>query len=423
MQRMSTAAGEVFKQCVTRYLDGHGRRVKAGTPGARKVIEESTKWYGRVQDPATGKWRFVPLSKDKQSARKKLVDLETRLARGEAGLVDPYQDTKEGKVQDLLDDYVDGYLTQKGRSEKYRGQTRREVNAVVAGCGAERLADLTVARVDRFLAGLTCSARSKNGYRRSVIGLFNYLVKKDRLPGNLLLKTTRSEEKKGEQKRKRRALKAEELQTLLEAARSRPLREAMTVRRGARKGQLLARVSPEEKARLERVGRHRALLYLTAAMTGWRLKTLRQVKVGYLDLASAGPAASLPGTVMKSGRDFRQPLREDLADELKAWVAESGKGSGDYLFDVPKFSQTCRLLRKDLKRAGIPYQDEAGRYFDFHSFRKCTGSFLRQGKVDPSVSKRFLDHSDIRMTMEVYNDEALLDERTALEAMPRLTVR
>jgi integrase len=158
-------------------------------------------------------------------------------------------------------------------------------------------------------------------------------------------------------------------------------------------------------------------------MTGWRLKTLRQVLVGYLDLTPGPPAAALPAKTLKSGREFKQPLRDDLAAELASWVTESGKGPADLLFDVPRFSQTCRVLRKDLRKAGIPYQDAAGRYFDSHSFRKCTGSFLRQGKVAPSVSKRFLDHSDIRMTMEVYNDEALLDDRTALDAMPRLTVR
>jgi integrase len=72
--------------------------------------------------------------------------------------------------------------------------------------------------------------------------------------------------------------------------------------------------------------------------------------------------------------------------------------------------------------AGIPYKDAHGRYFDFHSFRKCTGSFLRQGGVDPSVSMKLLDHSDIRMTMQVYNDNELLDGKEALKAIPDLTI-
>jgi integrase len=235
MGTMRTAAGELFKQRITCYLDAGGRRVKPDTPGARKVVEESRKWYGRAQDPADGTWRLVPLSRDKQSARKKLADLETKLARGEAGLVDPHEETKSASLPVLVGEYV-ADLAQTGKSERYREQTRREALAVVAGCGAERLCDLTVARVNRFLAGLKCSARNKNCYRRSVIGLCNFLVGKDRLAANPLLKTTRAKEKKGEERRKRRALKAGELQALLHAARRRPLEEAMTVRRGPRRG-------------------------------------------------------------------------------------------------------------------------------------------------------------------------------------------
>jgi integrase len=416
---VETKDGAVFKQRTTRYLDANGRRVGAGTPGSRRVVVESRKWYGRVQDPGTREWRLVPLSKDKQVARKKLADFQTELERGEAGLVDPYKQAKEAPATE----HVEAYLTdlgERGRSERYRKQTRRDIEKVLAACKAQRLADLTADKVNDFLTGLTCSARTKNSYRQAVLGMYNFLVRKKKLPHNPLLLTTR---RKGEAKRKRRALSPEGLQRLLDAARQRPLVEAMTVRRGPRKGRPVARVKPEQRERLERIGRQRSLLYLTAVHTGLRLGALRGLKVGYLHLDSMPPRMELPGRLMKSGRDFKQRIRDDLAAELKAWLAETGKEPADNVFDIPAYSQVSKLLRKDLRKADIPYRDVNGRYFDFHSFRKCTGSFLRQAKVDPSLSMKHLDHSDIRMTMVVYNDEDLLDAEEAVNSIPRLAIR
>jgi hypothetical protein len=54
-----------------------------------------------------------------------------------------------------------------------------------------------------------------------------------------------------------------ELAQLLAVAKSRPLAEVLTVRRGPRKGEAYADVRPEVRERLERLGRERALLYKT----------------------------------------------------------------------------------------------------------------------------------------------------------------
>lgn len=414
---METKDGAVFKQRVTRYLDAAGSRVSADTPGASKVVVESKKWYGRLK--IDGEWKLIPLSKDKGVARSKLAKLETDLARGEAGLIDPFKASKKTPIGE----YVDAYLTdlkELGRSEKYLGQTRREIDTIVGRCEVECLKDLTADKVDGVLTAMTCSARTKNCYRQAVLGLCNYLVRKKKLAANPLFATTR---RKGEKKRRRRALPEDALQKLLDAARQRPLREASIIRRGPRKGQVGARVPEDYRKQLERGGRHRALLYLTAILTGLRYKALRSLRVADLNLDQAVPVLEIPATRMKSKRAYEWPLHEALIKELRLWVAETGKQPDDPVFDLPQYSQTVKLLKKDLAAAGIPYQDMSGRYFDFHSLRKCTGSFLRQGNVDPSVSMRLLDHSDIRMTMEIYNDVELLDAKPALDAMPQLTIR
>jgi hypothetical protein len=40
-----------------------------------------------------------------------------------------------------------------------------------------------------------------------------------------------------------------------------------------------------------------------------------------------------------------------------------------------------------------------GRYADFHSLRKSLGTALRRAGVDVAVSRQFLRHSDVRLTL------------------------
>ncbi len=47
---------------------------------------------------------------------------------------------------------------------------------------------------------------------------------------------------------------------LLDVARRRPLLDAMTIRRGNRKGEVVANLRPETQVKLERLGRERALI-------------------------------------------------------------------------------------------------------------------------------------------------------------------
>jgi integrase len=383
----------------------------------KPVKMKSKKWYARVKDPKTGKWKKVPLSTDKQAARKMLADLETKLARGEAGLFDPHNDTKSAPIGDLICAYLND-LAERGKSARYRQQTERLLKTVCT-TQVHTLDDLTPDYLDAFLSGLTCSARTKNTYRQACLGMCNYLVGKKKLDNPLRLTTRRN----GEVMRKRRALTPENLQKLLTAARQRPFIEQMTIRRGKNKGQLAQKVKPAIRQRLEATGRHRALLYLTAVHTGLRLGSLRKMKVCYLDLDSAACGLYLPAEIMKNRKPFTQPLRADLVAELKAWIQDTGRQPSDLVFDVRSHVQMSKLLKKDLAFAGIPYRDVKGRVFDFHSFRKCKGSFLRQAGVDPAVSMQQLGHTDIRLTMEVYNDEELLLSDEALAATPPLTIR
>src|SRR5262245_37221813 len=99
---MNTKDGEVFKQQITRYFKD-GKRVPAGTPGAEAVVKETKLWYGRVKEPATGKWKLVPLLTDKRLSRKKLEEIERDLECGELALVDQFKSFMRAPIQEHVE--------------------------------------------------------------------------------------------------------------------------------------------------------------------------------------------------------------------------------------------------------------------------------------------------------------------------------
>ena len=114
------------------------------------------------------------------------------------------------------------------------------------------------------------------------------------------------------------------------------------------------------------------------------------------------------------------PLRKDVAGQLRRWFAEGSFAQGDKVF--PKFNELkgAETLRKDLEVPGIPYQDETGRYADFHSLRHCFASILGQSRVSPKVTQSLLRHSTIGLTMDTYTHIGLCDERAAIDSLPEL---
>jgi integrase len=58
--------------------------------------------------------------------------------------------------------------------------------------------------------------------------------------------------------------------------------DASTVRRGRRRGEIAARLRPDQAARLDRLGRERALIDKTMALTGLRKGELALLTVGQL---------------------------------------------------------------------------------------------------------------------------------------------
>jgi integrase len=79
---------------------------------------------------------------------------------------------------------------------------------------------------------------------------------------------------------------------------------------------------PNYVAELERRGRERALIYKTLVLTGLRRGELAALTVGHVELDGPVPYLVLDAADEKAGRGSEVPLRADLADDLRRWVAD-----------------------------------------------------------------------------------------------------
>jgi integrase len=321
----------------------------------------------------------------------------------------------------------------------HRHNVRAYLNRLANDCGFRRLADLNREALERWLAAEAKrgrSARSRNSHRAAIIAFANWCSDTSigRLPSNPFMGLPKADEK-ADPRRRRRSMTEAELARLLDAARRRPLEEALTVRRGKRKGQALAEVTPEVRQRLAAAGRERALIYKALVLTGLRKGELASLTVAQLRLDEPTPYIDLDAADEKNREGNDIIIRDDLAADLRAWLADKlaalqagavGRGepiparlpSTTRVFYVA--SGLDKIFNRDLSAAGISKRDERGRSLDVHALRTTFGTLLGRGGVPLRTVQAAMRHSDPKLTANVYTDPKLLDVRGALDALPRL---
>ncbi len=420
-------------------------RVVVGKDGRNRIAIESPKYIAKYRD-GTGRVREVATGcRDEQAARSVLADLERRAELVKAKVMTPVQSSvglhQDTPIEQHFEAYR-AYLEAAGRCRVYRENVERQLNRLAADCSFSRLSDLSREALERWLVARTregMGPRTRNTYLITVQSFANWCTHPEvrRLVSNPFDGIVKANEEI-DVRRKRRAMSEDELATLLDVARRRPLLDALTVRTGKRKGEVVAKVRPAVRARLESLGRERALLYKTLVLTGLRKSELASLTVGRLSLDGPIPFATLAAADEKNRQGAEIMLRADLARELRDWLAERladlqaeavSKGlpvpvrlSGDApLFNVP--AGLVRILDRDLKAADIPKRDERGRSLDVHALRTTFGTLLSKGGVAPRTAQAAMRHSKIDLTMNVYTDPRLLDVRGALDALPALPLK
>jgi len=436
--------GTVFKPIVTRPIppgaqvtERDGKRVarwssaRGGlrsaevrtTPRGDCVVQESGKYLARYKDGQGVTQTVATDCRDEMAARAVLGELERRAELVRAGIVTPAQDAVADHKRTTITSHVEGYLASlqaKGTTPKHITTVGRLLRAVIAGCRFKTLADIRREPVERWLmSGVIAgrSARTRNTYVNALKWFCNWCVDSERLVASPVARIHRADEN-ADRRRQPRALSENELVRLLDAARRRPLVQAMKFNRGWRKGQPGARIRPETRTKLAALGHERALIYKVLVLTGLRLGELASIRVCDVDLNGAAPHIELDARHEKNRQGSVIPLRHDLASDLRGWVGE--RAGTDLLFAVSP--NLVKVLDRDLRLAGIEKRDDRNRTACVHSLRHTFATLLSRGGVAPRVAQEAMRHSSIDLTMSVYTDPKLLDVAGALSVLPELTL-
>ena len=474
---------EVFERkgkYFARWVDSKQKKrvasLTTGRDGSQRIVVEAGTYTAKYRDGSGIVVEVATGCRSADAARSILSDLERRSELVKAGVMTTAEDAVADHQQTPLVAHIAAFITYlRGRetSSVRVANMESQFRKVSEECGFQLLADLKETKLTNWLLEQAAgegkmSAATRNEYRKAFTGFCNWCVRTHRLTSNPLAHVPKANEK-ADPRRQRRALNEAELMRLLTVARWRPLaeygRETKQVEQkvvpgakpkrsswtyvalkfdGIEAATLRARErlkdNPDLVAKLERLGRERALIYKTLLLTGLRKSELASITVAQLCLDDSLPHLILKAADEKNGEGSTLPLRADLADDLRAWLKDNSKATraknpatiqirstakkaaaDKPLFTVP--DALIKILNRDILAAGIAKRDERGRTVDVHALRHSFGTLLSKGGVAPRTAQAAMRHSKLELTMGVYTDPKLLDVAGAMDSLPSLSLR
>lgn len=143
-------------------------------------------------------------------------------------------------------------------------------------------------------------------------------------------------------------------------------------------------------------GQLRAMLYETALRTGLRAGELRHLRgADVLDVPGRA-VLRVRASISKNGKPMLLPLPQGLDRRLLAHARRRGRAQR--MFDMPHPCNVVRVLRRDLRAAGIEYRTVDG-IADFHALRHTFVSSLTQANTDLHAAQLLARHCTVAMTM------------------------
>lgn len=354
------------------------------------------KWYARYRHPNTGKLVTRAGYTDHAATVQLAARLEKTAARVVEG-IDPGEYRKTA-ILDHVRAFVD-HLGAKGDGSKHAAMRETHLKAVILGLGWNTLANVNANAVEKLLAewragGGRFGSRTSNHYLRSLKHWSRWLVRVGRLaadPFTHLAGVNADVDKR----HPRRALDPGELSRLLTST----------------------RVSEAVRGGLS--GRQRAILYLAAARTGLRAAELASLTPASFDLSATPPTWTIAAEDEKAGRGDRLPLFPELAAAILEYLPSIAAGSPLWPGQWAAHTGAAKMLRPDLKAAGIAYRTTDG-VFDFHALRVQFATDLARAGVSLQAAQRLMRHSDPRLTASIYTRLGRADLAGELDRLPTL---
>jgi integrase len=400
------------------WTDSRGRhRARLSTDG--KVIVIELPGYEIQYFDENGKRRKESLARcgDRDTAKQIAAEREKAVLLRQKGIVDVGQERLAHQTRRPLVEHQADYqrfLTDKGNTSKYVTETMSSIARLVELCGATMAADLTGPAVMKAIGQVReggKSLRTCNSYLTAIKGFSRWLWRHKRCADDPLGTLERYNEET-DPRHMRRELTPEEMLRLIATAEQ--------------------RTEPNHNLR----GPDRAMCYRLALGTGFRAKELRSLTPESFELDCDPPAVIVAAAYSKHRRKDRQPIRRDLADLLRPWLADKPKGER-VIGRLP--GGTARMLRGDLKAARQAWLDEAqtaeertareesdilrfknsaSEVADFHSTRHTYISGIVAGRPSIKTAQALARHTDPKLTIARYAHTRQEDLQSAVDALP-----
>ncbi|MBP8605284.1 MAG: site-specific integrase [Phycisphaerae bacterium] len=269
---------------------------------------------------------------------------------------------------------------------------------VFGGCEFRTWTQIEAGKVQKYLNELRKDSETKRGisaqtfnfYVQAVCQFCKWMIQTGKANGNPLAYLPKLNTKT-DRRHDRRALDVSEIERLYGAT-----------------------INAEE--RFGMTGRQRYLCYRVAIESGLRASEMRSLRVMDFDLE--GLTVTVQAAYSKNRQKAVIPLRKDTAEELRDYLRD--KLPTAKAFTMPTANDLVKMLRADLKSAGIEYRDESGRVVDFHGLRHTTASLLAQSGVHPKVAQQIMRHSTVELTLGRYSHVYRGQEAAAVEALPSI---
>jgi integrase len=358
---------------------------------------------------------------DRATAERIAGQLENEAALKKAGIVNATQERFATEGRRPLAEHVcdfERFLTDKGNTAKHVRMTCQHIRWLLEASQSQAIPDLTGPAILRAVGKLRDSGKSLrtcNSYLTAAKAFSRWLWEHKRTPDDALC-GLESFNADTDRRHVRRELTDEELAYLLPFVQSHTL--------------------PMHNL----PGPDRAMVYRLALGTGFRADELRSLKPSSFDLDSDPPTVTVDAAYSKRRRQDVQPIRSDLTEILRPWLAEQPVGA--LVFgNLP--GGTARMLRSDLAAARkkwiadaendgeeqdrrersefLQYENAAGEVADFHgATRHGYISAIVAGGASVKTAQELARHSTPVLTIGRYSHARLHDLTGALEALPDL---
>ncbi len=392
--------------------NGAKRRAEVALDGKNILVQSRTyyaKWYvDNVEQIENTKLT------DRTAAMQFASMRETRAKAEANGTIDVAAERfaieANRSITDHLDDYADFLRSQK-KSPYHIEVTIRHIKEAIAFCHFRRLADMNPDAVTQFIKHLGeeqlegqrrlhgadhRSPRTLNAYLVSCKAFSRWAYTSRRANSHVLVGLSRLNET-SDRRHDRRALTATEFGRLIAAAETGPVVQGVD-------------------------GLTRAAVYVLAGATGFRRRELASLTLRDFDLTTTPAKVRVCGSYSKNKRSDELPLHPVAMERLRAWMRTQDEiAAGQPLFPLRtstgKLRQTAKMMQADCKKAGIAYQDDQGRFVDFHALRHTFVSALCRSGAPLATAQRLARHSDPRLTTNIYNHVEMEEKATAIQAV------